>query len=1139
MKKIVLSTLLLFTCSFFLFADSYTNIEVINEDSKSVTLKCTVDGYDAKTVTTPNGNELIISLEDGTPILNAGAPDLPKLSTSIVIPDQSNMTVVIESFEYIDYENIAVAPSKGNLYRDINPASIAYEYGEFYESDEFYPKEIAKLRDPYIFRNYRGQSVVIQPIAYNAVTKTLRVYTEVVLKVVETEGVAINAFTPKSNKVTQQFDNLYKERFLNYSSQQSRYPQLGELGDMLIISAPEYIDQMEPYIQWKNRSGMKTTIVDVTTIGNTAEDIHTYVEAQYQATDLTYLLLVGDEVAVATDQAVNNNACDHCYGYRAGDDHFLEIFVGRFNGENAEHIQTMIDRTLEYEINPAPGDWYTTAIGAASNEGPGDDGEIDYEHMNNIKQELIDYHFVDVYEFYQGSNTADSPTPGDPTEDAPGDPNSAMIVDVLNTSGASLYNYVGHGDHGVLLTGNFDNDAVDDMTSTGAYPLMIAVACCVGDFQGDFGSGDCLGDRWVRATDDATGTPTGGIAGYFSSILQSWAPPMEGQDEMSKLITESAQYDIRHTVGGIYVHGCGSMIDDYGGGGEEMTDTWCIFGDPSVVLRTNNPGLINVTHQPTTFIGTSQLTFNADVEEAMISLYYMDEIIGTGFVEGGVVTIDFEPVTFPELIDVTATAYNYYPYMGDINVVPASGPYIVMNEYMVQDPTGNGNNLVDFGETIDLDVALKNVGIELSPNVNAIISTTNDKVTLADTEELYGDMMADQVLLVNDAFDFTVASFVEDQYPVLFNVEMTDDNGNAWSGSFSLKINAPSLTALDFQIDDTAGGNGNGRFDNGETIQVSIPTANNGHATSPLAIGNLTTTSPYLTITQPSVDLGTITESGGEVIAIYTVEVDANAPISESFELAYTTTADEYTTSKTYENAMNLIVEDFESGDLETFNWTSEGAAPWFTTTLAPAVGTYCSQSGSIGNNEGSEMILTLDILEDGNIAFNRKVSSEDTYDFLEFYIDGVMMDEWSGELGWEEFSYPITTGLRTFKWVYVKDFTVSNGEDAAWVDEIVLPQFDVPVSVEELETYGFSIEANPNPFNNNAIITLALEKPTEISLSIFNVAGSKVNQLLNFETLTTGVHNFDIDGANLPQGVYFLNLQVGNEIVTKKLVKQ
>ena len=1137
MKKIVLSTLLVFAYSLFLFADSYTNIEIIDEDSKSVTVKCTVDGYDTKTVNTPNGNELIISLEDGTPILNAGAPDLPKLSTSLIIPDQSKMMVVVESFEYTDYENISVAPSKGNLYRNVDPSTVAYSYGTDYETDGFYPKELAKLRDPYIFRNYRGQSVVIQPVAYNAVTKTLRVYTEIILKVVETDGEAINPFTPNSNKVVQQFDNLYKERFLNYTSQQSRYPQLGELGDMLIISAPEYIDQMEPFIQWKNRSGMKTTIVDVTTIGNTATDIHAYVDALYQTTDLAYLLLVGDETTVATDQAVNNNACDHCYGMREGNDHYLELFVGRFNGENTTQIQTMIDRTLEYEINPMPGEWFTTAIGAASNEGPGDDGEVDYEHMNNIKEELMAYNFIDVFEFYQGSNTDDSPTPSDATADAPGNPNSSMILDVLNTQGASLYNYVGHGDHGVLITGNFDNDAVDAMTGTGMYPLLIAVACCVGDFQGDFGSGDCLGDRWIRATDDA-GNPTGGIGGYFSSILQSWAPPMEGQDEMSKLITESAQYDIRHTVGGIYVHGCGSMIDEYGAGGEEMTDTWCIFGDPSVVLRTNNPGIINVSHQPTTFIGTSQLTINADVEDAMITLFYNNEIIGSGFVEGGVVTIDFEPVQFPELIDVTATAYNYYPYMGEISVVPAEGPYIVLNDYEVQDPSGNANSEIDFGETIALDVALKNVGIELSPNVSAVISTTNDKVTLSDTDEVYGDMMADEVLLKNGAFGFNVADFVEDQYPVSFNLSMTDDNGNTWSGAFSLKINAPTLTALEFEIDDSVGGNGNGRFDNGETIEIRIPTTNNGHANSPEAVGSLITTSPYLTITEPSIDLGII-EKSDQVMATYFVQVSANAPISESFQLMYTTTAADYSTTKIYENALNLIVEDFESGDFETYNWASEGASPWFTTTLAPAVGTYCSQSGSIDNNEASEMILTIDVLENGHIAFNRKVSSEETYDFLQFYIDNVLIDEWSGELGWEEVSYPLTTGLKTFKWVYVKDFTVQQGQDAAWVDEIVLPPFEVPVSVEDLQNYGFSIEANPNPFSNSSSITLELEKQSTVLLNIYNISGTKVNQLLSHEVLNPGVHNFDINGNDLPQGVYFVNLQIDNEIITKKLIKQ
>ena len=94
------------------------------------------------------------------------------------------------------------------------------------------------------------------------------------------------------------------------------------------------------------------------------------------------------------------------------------------------------------------------------------------------------------------------------------------------------------------------------------------MACCVGDFQNDFGAGPCLGDAWIRATEADSNMPSGGIGGLFSSILQSWEPPMEGQDEMNAIITENAQYNTRHTIGGISLHGMASMIDAYEGDGE-------------------------------------------------------------------------------------------------------------------------------------------------------------------------------------------------------------------------------------------------------------------------------------------------------------------------------------------------------------------------------------------------------------------------------------------------------------------------------------------------------------------------------------------------------------------------------------------
>ena len=66
-----------------------------------------------------------------------------------------------------------------------------------------------------------------------------------------------------------------------------------------------------------------------------------------------------------------------------------------------------------------------------------------------------------------------------------------------------------------------------------------------------------------------------------------------------------------------------------------------------------------------------------------------------------------------------------------------------------------------------------------------------------------------------------------------------------------------------------------------------------------------------------------------------------------------------------------------------------------------------------------------------------RKVSSESSCDNLIFYIDGVEKGKWSGEEDWSEISYSTTPGTHTFKWEYKKDWSISEGEDAAWIDDI------------------------------------------------------------------------------------------------------
>ncbi|MBM3436046.1 MAG: T9SS type A sorting domain-containing protein, partial [Bacteroidetes bacterium] len=100
----------------------------------------------------------------------------------------------------------------------------------------------------------------------------------------------------------------------------------------------------------------------------------------------------------------------------------------------------------------------------------------------------------------------------------------------------------------------------------------------------------------------------------------------------------------------------------------------------------------------------------------------------------------------------------------------------------------------------------------------------------------------------------------------------------------------------------------------------------------------------------------------------------------------------------------------------------------------------YCVKSGDINDNQNTWLSLEYDIFGNDSISFWYKVSSEGSYDYLRFYIDGNELSSWSGDVAWQRIAFPVTAGTHIFKWQYDKDYSVSSGSDCAWVDFVVLP---------------------------------------------------------------------------------------------------
>ena len=128
--------------------------------------------------------------------------------------------------------------------------------------------------------------------------------------------------------------------------------------------------------------------------------------------------------------------------------------------------------------------------------------------------------------------------------------------------------------------------------------------------------------------------------------------------------------------------------------------------------------------------------------------------------------------------------------------------------------------------------------------------------------------------------------------------------------------------------------------------------------------------------------------------------------------------------------------ENFETGDFSLYNWQHSGNAAWNIVSDIVYEGTYAAKSGVITDSQQSTLQVDIDVDKD-YISFYRKVSSESSFDYLRFYIDDVEQNKWSGEIGWSQETFPVTTGPHTFKWAYTKDGSVSTGSDCAWLDQI------------------------------------------------------------------------------------------------------
>lgn len=1062
-----------------------------------------------------------------------GYAELPYYAVSLELENSGKFSYEIIDSEYkiIDLKN-PLLPSRGTIYRNQDPKSIPYKIADDAVKDEWYPLTNLDKSEEFIIRNKRGQSILVYPFQYNAVKKQLKVYTSLRITQKKTSFFGENELKRVATNFNIAERGLYDAIFLNSKSLKADANlTMNEEGDLHIIytSALGGLAALTEFIEWKKARGFNVTTEEVAVGTN----VKATIQAAYNANpDIMYVQLVGDWAQIKSDIGSSGSApMDPMLGCVVGTDNYADIVIGRFSAETESELAVQLNKAINYEKNPdTAGDWYSKGIGIGSDEGAGDDNEYDYAHMDVIKEDkLMPYNYTEVAELYQTVT-------------------SSQISAKVN-EGASIINYIGHGASDGIGWNSvsgfyiYRNNDVNTLSNGSKLPIFISVACVNGEFHK---SADCFAETWLRKENG------GAVATLMSTINQPWQPPMRGQDYMNDILTGGYNYDshagqnglntteLRTTFGSITFNGLALMYNESGSpsSGENLDtyQTWTLFGDATLQVRNETPkeiatggiSIISGLDWEGTLTSGGSPVKNASVVLEQNGSYYK-----TTTNSSGQFTLEHEALTGNAKLYITG--YNLLTIAQDVVVGSPDGPYLMLNDYYVGT---SGVKEINYNSTNDLSIVLKNTGNDPSNQITGLLTTESNHVIITTNNIALNELVSEGSETFLNAFEIEVNREVANGTSVPFALTLTDNYSKAeYVSEFNLTVNAPELVFGRFTQEEVP-------FP-GESGTITIDLENTGNADLDRGTLKLSTGSVYdITIVNPEITLDGLSGSSKESFN-YTVHFPADLPLGSFIPFKAEIVGAEDFSQEAFEfNYLIGISDGFETGDLSTMDWVTSGDANWACDNNVSSTGNYSVKSGEINDDEESILSLTKAFAEaGGKVSFMRKVSCEKAtssfWDGLQFFVDGTKIIEWSGELDWEYYEYNnIPEGEHTFTWKFVKDGYLTEGEDCAWLDNIVINTGETSsFSTEDLQPLRTELNQNyPNPFNPSTTISFTVENNNKVSLSVYNSNGQLVKNLVN-KNLNKGKYSVPFDADDLNSGVYYYRMKAGNKILTKKMI--
>jgi len=989
---------------------------------------------------------------------NIGEPKLPAIKNLIEIPFGADVKIKNITYDVREYKLLdlgidnQIYPVQPSPRKDFSSNNIEIKFNEkLYQINKFNNNELVKTEVLGVLRGVRIARLEISPISYNPGKGIIRVFNNIEIELDFQGGDVSLTENKKASTFSPYFEVVYN-KLLNHKT--DNYPEHPDLTKYpvkyLIVCDRQFEEQIQDFIEWKTLKGFEIIIAFADEIGSTFNEIKTWIHEKYnQATPddpaPSFILLVGDTQQIPASLGSLSGKMTDLYYSSVDYDYFPEMYIGRFSGKNQEEIAAQVEKTISYEkyhnIDQSYLNNATLIAGVDQTWNPAiAQATIKYGTENYFNQangfELVNEYLTEYNACYNTIN-----------------------------SGLGFLTYTAHGTETSWIDPELKRSDVYALYNSNKFPLVIANCC----YSGDFGYDECIGESFLR-------NPNGGAIGYIGSAgFSQWfedfywavgAFPIVGNNngyvpsfEETSLGTYDASFVSNYVANDALVFvGNLAVTEANIQGYPHQTSplfywqSYNLLGDPSLITYFTQAETNSVNHL--SIFPMNDETFKVSaLAGSYVGISKDGILLGSAFIdENGFAEITVSPVTTDGSVNIVVTKPQHKPCFASLPVKDISDSYLLVEKLIINTPD---DTLIEPGETAFLSIEVKNIGQEdASGSIISILDFSGEYLNIVSDEITFpGPILPGQSLIIENAFKIEAAENIPDNHELPFRFELSYEENS--DESFSIAhASAPSLNCNSFVVDDL-NTNNNKRLDPGETANLIFEIKNTGHTEARNIICHLESSNEFLSIYDPFFEIDLI-KSDSIKNAVFSVNVSDLTPSGNNIDLIINISYGEYLSKNTFTERILRTNEGFESGDFNKFNWEFDGNENWQTSSISPYQGSFSAKSGELSNNQSSELLVNFKVQNDDSISFFRKTSCESN-DFLRFYIDDEIIDEFSGLLAWENKTYSVSEGKHYFRWIYEKNSSQSNYEDCVWIDNI---DFPIPVISSDSKTislnYGF-----------------------------------------------------------------------------------